>query len=211
MVKAVIFDIGNVLVDWSPERHYERTLGAERARRLFAEVDLHGMNRRVDLGHDLRRTVENTAGRHPDWADEIRDWHDRWLDLFGPVYEHSVSLLRALRRSGIPVWALSNFGAGTFEVALRQWPFLGEFDRAFVSGRLGLIKPDPAIYAALEDATATRGPDLFFTDDQPDNIAAADARGWRTHLFRSSEELARRLVAERLLAPEEAAPPVPAA
>ena len=46
--EAVIFDIGNVLIEWQPERFYDRVIGADRRRAMFAEVDLHGMNEKVD-------------------------------------------------------------------------------------------------------------------------------------------------------------------
>ena len=68
-----------------------------------------------------------------------------------------------------------------------------------MSGHLGVLKPEPAIYAVVEAATGLSGPELFFTDDSPDNVAAAAARGWRAHLFDGPEGLAARLAAEGLL------------
>ena len=201
----VVFDIGNVLVDWDPPRHYDRTIGPERRRRLFAEVDLGAMNRRVDLGHDLAETVAATAARHPRWAREISDWHHRWLELIGPEFPGSAALLRALRRRGRPVWALSNFGDATFELARRHFPVMREFDGEIVSGRLGIVKPDPAIYAALEAATGATGSRIFFTDDRAENVAAAAARGWTVHHFTGPEGLAVALVGEGLLDAAEAA------
>jgi len=69
---------------------------------------------------------------------------------------------------------------------------------------MGLIKPDPAIYAALEDATGLPPKALIFTDDRAENIAAAAARGWQTHLFEHPQGWADRLVAEGLLSAEDA-------
>ncbi|SLN20618.1 Alpha-D-glucose-1-phosphate phosphatase YihX [Roseivivax jejudonensis] len=204
-VDAVIFDIGNVLIEWRPERHFDAVIGAERRRALFSEVDLHEMNDRIDHGHDFRETVEATAARHPGWATEIRMWHDDWLRLAGPEIPHSVRLLRALRDSGVPVFALSNFGIGTFALAEPEYPFLTEFDRRFISGHMGLAKPDAEIYAALEDECGLPPDRLLFVDDRADNIAAAEARGWQTHLFTTPEGWAGRLVADGLLPAERAA------
>jgi 2-haloacid dehalogenase len=204
-VDAVVFDIGNVLLTWRPEAWYDRTYGPERRERLFREVDLEGMNLSIDAGADFRGTVHALAEAHPHWAREIRDWHDNWLGLAGPVIEPSVRLMRALKRRGVPVFALTNFGAGSFEVARGAMDFLSEFDRAYVSGRLGLIKPDPAIYAAVEADCGIAPERLLFVDDKPENIAAAEARGWQGHLFDGPEGLERRLLAEGLLAAEDVA------
>ncbi|MBF9031320.1 HAD-IA family hydrolase [Rhodobacterales bacterium HKCCE3408] len=204
-IHAVIFDIGNVLIGWEPETYYDRVIGSDRRAKLFSEVDLHGMNLAVDEGADFRGTIYGTADKHPDWATEIRLWHDDWLNLAGPVIDRSVRLMRALRARGVPVHALTNFGVGSFELAAANIDFLNEFDIPFVSGRMKMVKPDPAIYAAVEAETGLPGEAIFFTDDRADNIAAAQARGWRTHLFDGPDGLADRLVAEGLLAEAEAA------
>ena len=69
--QAVIFDIGNVLIEWQPERFYDAEVGETRRREMFAAVDLHGMNDRVDLGADFRQTIYDCAEQYPDWCDEI--------------------------------------------------------------------------------------------------------------------------------------------
>ncbi|ETW12997.1 HAD family hydrolase [Roseivivax marinus] len=203
-IEAVVFDIGNVLIEWQPERHYDRTIGRDARERLFTEVDLHGMNDRIDLGHDFRETVYSTAESYPDHAEAIRMWHDDWVKLAGPEIPKSVRLLRALRARGVQTYALSNFGIGTFEVAEPEWPFLKEFDRRYISGHMAMSKPDPAIYAAVEEDCGVSPSRLLFTDDRPDNIAAAAARGWQVHLFDGPEHFAKRLMVEGLLSSEDA-------
>jgi len=112
--------------------------------------------------------------------------------------------LRALRAKGIPVFALSNFGIETFALAREVYPFLNEFDRSYISGHMGVIKPDPTIYRMLEEDCGIYPDRLIFADDRADNIAAAEARGWKTHLFTGPEGWAARLVAEGLLTADEA-------
>jgi 2-haloacid dehalogenase len=125
--------------------------------------------------------------------------------MFEPDLKHSARLLRALRAKGIPVYALSNFGDKTFDLGQAKFPVLTEFDALFISARLGVIKPDPAIYAALETQTGHAPETMLFIDDRPENIAAAEARGWHGHVFTSEAGLAARLIAEGLLTKEEAA------
>ena len=202
--QAVIFDIGNVLIGWRPELFFDREVGEARRRAMFAAVDLHGMNDRIDAGENFSKVVHGTAEATPEFAPEIALWHDRWLELTGPVIDGSVRILHALRARGVPVFALSNFGRETFEVARPAYPFLDAFDRSYISGHMGVIKPDPRIYEMVEQDCGLPPEALFFTDDRADNIAAAEARGWRGHLFDGPEGLAARLVAEGLL-PEGAA------
>lgn len=202
--QAVIFDIGNVLTRWQPEAFYDRVIGEDRRRALFAAVDLHGMNDRIDEGALFRETIYDWAEAHPEWAPEVRMWYDRWIELASPRIEGSIRLQRALRARGVPVFALTNFGRYTFEDALPKMDFLQDFDRLYVSGVMGVIKPDPRIYQMVEEDCGLPPESLLFTDDRADNITAAARRGWRTHQFESWQGWAARLVAEGLLTKEEA-------
>ena len=202
--QAVIFDIGNVLTRWQPEVFYDRVIGEARRRALFAEVDLHHMNDLVDAGAPFRQTIYDWADRTPQWRDAIRLWHDRWIELASPRIEGSIALQRALRAKGVPVFALTNFGKDSFEHALPLMDFLADFDRLYVSGRMGVIKPDPAIYRMVEQDCGLPPESLLFTDDRTDNITAAARRGWRTHQFESWQGWAARLVTEGLLTAQEA-------
>lgn len=204
-VEAVIFDIGNVLIEWQPERFYDAEIGEDRRREMFAQVDLHGMNELVDLGSPFRDTVYRTADRYPDWSPEIRMWHDRWIELATPVIPHSLRLLRALRSNGVPVFALTNFGVDSFAFAETCYPFLAEFDRRYISGHMQMTKPSTEIYAMVETDSGVPPDRLLFADDRPDNITAAASRGWHTHLFEHPQGWADRLVSEGLLTRSEAA------
>ena len=205
-VEAVVFDIGNVLVEWRPEAFYDAAIGRDRRARLFAEVPLATMNETVDLGRPLDEAVADLAARHPDWAAEIGFWDSRWLEMFAPALPGSVAALAALKAKGVPVFALTNFGNETLVRADAAYPFLRDFDARFVSGELRLMKPDPAIYAALEAGTGIAPDRLLFADDRVENTAAAAVRGWHTHLFQGAAGWIDRLVAEGLLTEEEAGP-----
>ena len=202
--QAVIFDIGNVLIEWNPERFYDAQIGEERRRAMFAAVDLHAMNDRIDEGGLFRETIYQTAASYPEWETQIRWWFDHWIDMASPRIDGSVALLRALRTKGVPVFALTNFGIHSFAFALTQYDFLTEFDRSYVSGHMGVIKPDPQIFAMVEADCGIAPGNLLFADDRADNIVAAARRGWRTHQFESWQGWARRLVSEGLLTNVEA-------
>lgn len=198
-IEAVVLDIGNVLLKWNPEPFYEALLGAERKQALFEAVDLYEMNLRVDRGEDFREVIYSTADQHADWADEIRHWHDSWLEFVQGDIALSVQIMEQLQARGIPVFSLTNFGIGTYELARPHYPFLSAFDRDFISGHLRAIKPEPDIYEILERETGVAPDRLLFTDDSAANIAAARARGWQAHHFEGPEGWLARVQAEGLL------------
>ena len=202
-VKAVVFDIGNVLIEWHPERYFDRTIGPAKRRALFAAVDLHAMNDRIDLGEGFREVIYAVAEANPEWRTEIRDWHDNWIQLATPPIAHSVRLLRALRSNEVAVFSLTNFGVESFAYAQSHYDFLKEFDRDYVSGQMQVIKPDPKIYTMLEQDCGVAPENLLFTDDRADNIAVAANRGWQTHLFEGPQGWADRLVEANLLSVDQ--------
>ncbi len=199
-----MLDIGNVLIHWNPERVYDARLGKAARKRFFEETNIHQMNLDLDRGADFKPSVEALAAKHPEWHDEVMLWHDRWLDFARPAIDHSVRLMAALQAKGVPVFALSNFGIGPFDIACRAYPFLKGFDRSYISGYMKTIKPEPAIYAALEQDCGLAPDHLLFTDDRPENIEAARQRSWQTHLFEGAEGWARTLIHAGLLEEGEA-------
>jgi len=199
MINAVIFDIGNVLIEWQPERYYDEIIGQARREAMFAEIDLHAMNDLVDQGQNFREVVYATADQHPEWAAEVRMWHDDWLKLATPAIPHSVRLLDALNAAKVPVFALSNFGIQTFEIAEPVYPFLTQFDCRYISGHMGVTKPAQRIYEMVEQDCGLAPETLLFADDRQENLDAAASRGWQTHLFVSPEGFAQRLIKEGLL------------
>ena len=202
-IQAVIFDIGNVLIEWQPERHYDRWIGEERRKQMFAEVDLHAMNDRIDSGENWRDVIYETADQYPAWRDEIVEWHRSWIALASPVIGHSVHLLRALRAKGVPVYTLTNFGIESFAYAETIYAFLTEFDRRYVSGHMKVIKPAARIYEMVEEDCGLPPASLLFADDRADNVTAAQARGWNAHLFEHPQGWADCLVTHGLLTVEE--------
>lgn len=198
-INAVIFDIGNVLIRWQPELFYDQELGQARRRALFDAVDLHKMNEAVDAGEELRTAAHRTAQAHPEHAEAIQMWHDRWTDIAAPALDHSVATLKALKARGVPVFVLSNIGTDVFETARAHYDFLNLFDRYFISGSMKVIKPDPMIYEQVEQACGLPPETLLFVDDRPENIAAARACGWQGHVFEKPAAWAACLVEKGLL------------
>lgn len=202
-IEAVVFDVGNVLIEWQPERYYDARIGADRRKAMFSEVDLHLMNDRVDRGADFTETVYSWAEAHPSWRDEIRLWHDDWHKLASPAISECQSIARKLQAKSVPTFILSNIGVKTWDIACELYPVLHSFERAYVSGHMQMAKPDDEIYAAVEADCGISPDRLLFADDRADNIATAKRRGWQTHLFTDTKGWEGRLRSEGLLTPED--------
>ena len=202
--QAVVFDIGNVLLEWHPERFFDRAIGPERRKAMFSEVDLYGMNDAIDLGAHFSETVYAVAETHPAWRKEIRMWHDRWIEMASPGIPQSARLMRALQAKGVPVFSLTNFGIQSFDYAATHYPFMREFDRQYISGHLQTAKPESKIYEVLEEDSGIAPEALIFADDRQENINMAASRGWQVHLFEGPQGWADRLVEVGLLNKNEA-------
>jgi 2-haloacid dehalogenase len=91
------------------------------------------------------------------------------------------------------VTMLTNFAADTFLQASEMYPFLNEPRGVTVSGLVGLIKPDEAIYRLHTQTFALEPGATLFIDDNPDNVKAAQDFGWQAVLFTCVEGLAKDL------------------
>jgi HAD superfamily hydrolase (TIGR01509 family) len=196
----VVFDIGNVLLRWDPRHLYRKVFDdEERMERFLATALAMDFVSHTDVVEDFAAAVEARAKGFPEFAKEIRMFHERWIETLGGPIEENVALLRRLRESGKPVYALSNFARETFALAERDHDFLREFDDRVISGHVGVVKPDPRIYEILFERVRRQPGDLLFIDDSLRNIEAARALGMPAVHFRPGVDLERELAARGAL------------
>lgn len=199
-ISLVVFDLGAVLIHWDPRVAVAAGVGASEAERLFAAYDFGAWNHPQDAGRSFEEALAQVEQDSPEWLPHLRAYVDHFPDsLTGPI-EGTVRLLEEVAAGPVPVWALTNWAAGTFHHARDRFDFLGLFDRILVSGELGVAKPDPAIYEQLLAEASLPADRVFFTDDKADNVAAARAAGIDAVQFRSPAELREALAARGLVA-----------
>jgi 2-haloacid dehalogenase len=153
----------------------------------------------TDATDDFAATVALQGERFPEFANEIRMFHERWIETLGEPIEENVALLRRLRAAGKPVYALSNFAHETFALAERKHDFLREFDDRVISGHVGFVKPDAGIYEILFKRAGRPPNELLFIDDSPANVHASEALGMPAIHFRAGMDLEKELVARGAL------------
>jgi 2-haloacid dehalogenase len=188
---TVVFDLGGVLIDWNPRYLYRKLFAGDEAamERFLAEIATFDWNHQQDAGRSIAEGIALLIERHPDQADLISAYRDRWLEMIGGVFEGTVEILSRLRGKGVPLFALTNWSAETFPIAQANFDFLSWFDGVVVSGVEKVAKPDPRIYATLIERYKLDPARTIFIDDQPRNITAAAEAGLIALHFTDSPKL----------------------
>ena len=196
-VSAVVFDLGGVLIDWDPRYLYRSLFGGDEAAmdRFLSTVCTPDWNRGQDAGRPWSEAISALVAEHPEHADLIRAFWDRWPETLGDAIAPTVDVLADLRAAGIPLYALSNWSAETFPIARPRYPFLDWFDGIVISGEVGAAKPDRRIYEALLERHDLDPASLAFIDDVPANVEAAEGLGMRGLTFTGAAALRRDLEA----------------
>jgi len=199
-VESVVFDIGGVLLDWNP-RHLYRRLFTDEAEmeRFLGEVCSPAWHAPHDRGVPTAASCAELASRYPEFAEQIEAWSSRSEEMIGGVFTGTVEVLRAVRETGVPCYAVTNMEAETYPLRLQRFPFLSCFDGTIVSGREGVAKPEPAIFMRLLDRFGLTPGTTLMIDDMQENLDAAAVLGIQTLLFRSSRRLQTDLEAAGVL------------
>jgi 2-haloacid dehalogenase len=187
-VDTVVFDIGNVLLDWDP-RHLYRQIFTDPAEMdwFLTEVCSPDWNRAQDAGRPWTEAEAEAIARHPAYATQIRAFRARWPEMVPRTIDGTVDILRTLQSANVPLYAITNFAADTFVEASHRFPFLAEFRGVVVSGKVKLMKPEPAIYhrlAADYDLDLRR---CVFIDDSRANCDTAANLGMAAIHFTAPE------------------------
>lgn len=188
---TVLFDLGNVLVDWNP-RHLYRKVFAGRPNEMeyfLSHICNQAWNERHDAGERFQDNVEWLSAKHPWYRAEIEAYRDRWPETMAGEISGTVDLLKRLQRRGTAVHALTNWSAETFPFAEAAFSWLDLFGHIVVSGHVDLIKPDPAIFRHAAEHCPLTPERTLFVDDAARNTESAAALGFHVHHFRTPEGL----------------------
>jgi 2-haloacid dehalogenase len=183
-IRAVVFDFGGVLFDWSPLHVYQELIPDDAERRHFlSEICSSSWNVQQDAGRTLAEGTELLVREHPGHEALIRAFYGRWTEMLRGPLDDGVTLLKDLHASGKPLFGLTNWSSETFPYARDHYDFLGLFRDIVVSGDEKCIKPDARIYeialARYRAHLADLQPgELVFIDDLEKNVEAAQALGW---------------------------------
>ncbi len=198
----IIFDLGGVLIDWSPEYVYLKEFGGDRKKMqaFFDEICTFDWNENQDAGYSLVKATEDRVILFPEHEALIKMYYGRWEEMLGGAIEGSVSILKKLlENSNYRVFALTNWSAETFPIALKRFDFLHWFEGIVVSGTEKTRKPFPEIYQTILKRYNLKASESLFIDDNQRNIAAADLLGIQTIQFHNPEQLVKDLQSKEIL------------
>jgi 2-haloacid dehalogenase len=190
LMQTIIFDLGGVLLDWNPHRLYAPYFNSSaEIDRFLHEINFAEWNMHQDAGRPFAEGVTALSQEFPHHADLIRAYHERWEDSVPGAIDGTVDILKRLKYDGHPLYALTNFSAETFPLMRRRFDFLELFEYILVSGEVGLVKPDPAIYRLMLEKIGHPARECLFIDDSLKNIESARRLGFDVIHFQSPEQL----------------------
>ncbi|MEC8715762.1 MAG: HAD-IA family hydrolase [Pseudomonadota bacterium] len=199
-VEAVVFDVGRVLYQWHLRHLFEKIVD-DRARleMLLGEVVTEEWHFEHDRGRTLGEMVPERIALYPDFEPEIRAYATRFNETIpGPV-PGSHALVERLDARGVPLYAITNFGAEFWAGFRPSEPIFDRFRDIVVSGEEKLAKPDPAIFALAEARFERSASTMLFIDDNRANVNAAAACGWHVHHFTDAAALESDLADRKLI------------
>ena len=185
MIRNVIFDYGNVLVDWNPAYLFLPVFNgdAERCRYFTENVCNREWFTRMDRGESMDKCVAELQAVFPEYADTVALFRDRWFDMCRGDIPGMYELIQELKRDGVGVYGLTNWPAATFAEARRRFRTMASIDSYVVSSSVKLVKPDPAVYNLLLSKFNLNAEECVFIDDRTDNVSAAIAVGMKGIVF----------------------------
>jgi 2-haloacid dehalogenase len=195
MINTIIFDLGAVLIDWNPHYMYRTIFDDEQEMKNFlAAICTPDWNEEQDAGRSLQEGTEILVNQFPEHECNIRAFYSRWEEMLGDPLWDTVEIFKELKASNkYKIYALTNWSAETFPIALKRYDFLSWFDGIVVSGAEKMRKPTPEFYQVLLNRHQVKPTEALFIDDNYRNILAAEKLGIQSIHFTSADKLRDKL------------------
>lgn len=194
-ITAIIFDLGGVLIDWNPSYVFDNMFDDEEKKKHFFEnICTSDWNEKQDAGRPLKEATEELVAKHPEWKEYIEAYYGRWTEMLGGPIDETVAIFKELKeRNEYKIYALTNWSAELFPIALERYDFLHWFDGRVVSGEEKMRKPFPEFYQLILNRFQLVAHETLFIDDNLRNVKAAQQVGLNTIIFLSPEQLKEEL------------------
>jgi 2-haloacid dehalogenase len=188
-IDTVVFDLGGVLIDWNPDYVYRTIFEKEEDMRAFyKDVCTSDWNEEQDAGRSLKEGTDLLIEKFPEHEQNIRAYYDRWPEMLGGPIHGTVAIFDELKKKKYKTYALTNWSAETFPIALDRYVFLHWFDGRLVSGSEKTRKPFKGFYETLIKKFDIDPTSSIYVDDNIRNLAPANELGFTTIHFTSPEQ-----------------------
>lgn len=183
-ITTVVFDVGKVLYEWDLRHLFAKLIDdPEELEWFVTNVITPQWHFQHDAGRALSEMVPERVAEFPEHAALIEAYATRFNETIpGPVVG-SLEIVAELAGRGVPLFAITNFGAEFWDMFRPTQPIFDHFGDIIVSGTEKMMKPDPAIYALALQRFRLKPGEAIFIDDNHDNVVAARANGFVAHHF----------------------------
>lgn len=201
-INTIIFDLGGVLIDWNPKYVFTENYfdSIEKRNYFLTHICSLDWNEQQDAGRSIVDATEERIRQFPEWELAIRDYYGRWTDMLNGPIGDAVEVFRQLKESGkYKLYALTNWQARLFDIALVRYNFLQWFDGRVVSGEEKMRKPFPEFYQLLLGRYSVDAGEALFIDDNLRNVQAAEQLGIKSIHFQNANALRNKLQEDKIL------------
>lgn len=195
-ITAIIFDLGGVLIGWDPVSIYVDAFDGdrERAKWFINHICTLDWNEAQDGGRSIEEGTRLKIVEFPQYEDLIRKYYDDWENMLTGSIDGTVALLKKLQvKKQYQLFALTNWSAETFPIALQRYPFLQIFEDIVVSGKIKMRKPQAEIYQYSLQQFNISADETLFIDDNLRNVEAARKEGIHSIHFTNPKQLSKEL------------------
>jgi HAD superfamily hydrolase (TIGR01509 family) len=179
----VVFDLGKVLVDFDYSIAGRKI--AARSKMSLAEIDSFLASSDITIRYEVGRLTRREFFEQMQPAIGFRGTLEEFGEFFADIFTEippMIALQAELRQRGVPTYIFSNTNDLAVEHIRRNFPFFRNFNGYIYSFEIGVMKPDPKIYQALETLAGRQGDEIVYLDDRLENVAGGAARGWQAIL-----------------------------
>jgi len=190
-ITTIIFDLGGVLVDWNPEYVFLKEFKGDRKKMKWFLENICTMdwNEQMDAGKLIKDATNEKIKEFPQHEQLIRMYYDKWENMLKGEISDTVNILKALHSTDYKLFALTNWSAETFPVAIKRFDFLKLFDGIVVSGQIKMLKPEKEIYEYILNKYKLKSSECIFIDDRLLNVKGAELVGMHGIKFDNSKQM----------------------
>lgn len=185
MIKNIVFDYGNVLIDWNPRYLFLEQFNGDEDKCLWFMENV--CNRewftRMDSGESMESCILDLQKQFPEYSSIIALWQDCWFDMCKGEINGMFELIQELKGKGYGIFGLSNWPATTFNEARKRFRTMASIDKYVISSHVNLVKPGKEIYQHLLSKYSLEPSECVFIDDREENINGARSVGMKGIVF----------------------------
>jgi putative hydrolase of the HAD superfamily len=194
MYKNIIFDIGNVLLNFQPEEYLKSKLTEPDKvplihKEIFQSEEWLMLDRGTITEEEAKKNIIKRVGEN---GTLIELAFENWYEILTPI-DDTVEILKELKNAGYRVYYLSNFHLLAFEYITEKYDFFKLFDGGIVSYKEKLLKPDENIYRRIIEEYGLKPEESIFIDDTQVNIEGSGKLNFAAILFNNPEQLRQSL------------------